>query len=65
MATIESELIDKLGGTKAVAERFGIREPSVTQWRTRGIPPARREAIAEAFPDMVPPDWLTPNRRGV
>lgn len=35
---LASELIDLLGGTSAVAARFEIRPPSVSEWRDKGIP---------------------------
>ena len=57
MATIDSMLIDKLGGTKAVAARFGIKPPSVTQWRTEGIPKKRRADVAQLLPGQVPGWW--------
>lgn len=41
-----SELIDLLGGTVEVARMLGIRAPSVTGWRTAGIPEARLIKIA-------------------
>jgi len=33
--------IDALGGTTAVAERFGVPLSTVSTWRARGIPPRR------------------------
>ena len=33
-----SFVIDRLGGTNAVARRTGVKPPSVTGWRTNGIP---------------------------
>jgi len=54
----DSELIDKLGGTSRVAEIFGIKPPSVSDWRDKGIPKARRQTLALLYPDVVPSDWL-------
>jgi DNA-binding transcriptional regulator YdaS (Cro superfamily) len=34
----DSELIDALGGTAAVARLVNVRPPSVHEWRSRGIP---------------------------
>lgn len=56
MPTIDSMLIDKMGGTKKVAQLFKIKEPSVTQWRTRGIPAKRRAAFSEPLPWVIS-DW--------
>jgi DNA-binding transcriptional regulator YdaS (Cro superfamily) len=33
-----AELIDLLGGTAAVAKLLGIKPPSVSEWRSKGIP---------------------------
>jgi hypothetical protein len=38
----DSELIDLLGGTAAVARRTGARMASVSEWRKQGIPSGRR-----------------------
>lgn len=34
-----SELIDRLGGTGAVASRLKVQDSTVSGWRTRGFPP--------------------------
>lgn len=57
MAT-DSEIIDVLGGTKVVADIFEIEPPSVSEWRKRGIPKARKQTLALMFPNKVPADWL-------
>ena len=44
-------LIDSLGGTAAVADLLGVKSPSVSEWRHRGIPDdklIRLAPIAEA-----------------
>lgn len=41
MNTHAAAVIDKLGGTAAVAKLFRIRQPSVCKWRNAGIPKAR------------------------
>lgn len=46
-----SEIIDALGGTTAVARIFDIRPPSVTEWRTEGIPKARLMYLKLAHPE--------------
>lgn len=38
----DSEIIDRLGGTAAVARLCDVKDPSVSEWRKTGIPPARR-----------------------
>lgn len=45
----DSEAIDALGGTGAVAEMFDINDGAVSMWRTNGIPLARRFKIARAL----------------
>ena len=40
-AVNDSQLIDLLGGTAAVARRIGARLASVSEWRQRGIPEGR------------------------
>lgn len=59
----DSEIIDRLGGTSCVAAIFGIRPPSVSDWRLNGIPTARRQTLALMYPDIVPKDW-GPSRQG-
>jgi hypothetical protein len=67
-----SILIDRLGGTVAVAKAAGARagEPlrpqSVTQWRKRGIAHPWRPTIAAMAQDAnieVPADFLRPPAR--
>lgn len=36
-----TQIIEALGDTAAVARMFGIRMPSVSEWKRTGIPPAR------------------------
>lgn len=52
----DSEIIDALGGTAAVARLCKVKPPSVSDWRKEGIPPARRmylQAVRpEAFADQ-------------
>lgn len=33
-----SELIDRFGGTKQTAEKFGVLPSAVSNWRNNGIP---------------------------
>lgn len=53
----DSEVIDKLGGTTAVADIFQIKPPSVTAWRENGIPVYRKQTLALLFPGLVPDSW--------
>jgi DNA-binding transcriptional regulator YdaS (Cro superfamily) len=59
-------LLDALGGTAAVAELFGIKQPSVSEWRKSGRIPddklIRLAPIAEARgivsrKVLFPTDW--------
>lgn len=47
----DSEIIDRLGGTTEVARICQIKPPSVSEWRTTGIPPARRQYLQLLRPD--------------
>ena len=56
-----SEIIDSLGGTCAVARLCGgIKPPSVTKWRTNGIPQARLMFLKAVRPDVF---GIAPKRR--
>jgi len=48
----DSQKIDLLGGTAAVARMFGIAQPSVTKWRKEGIPAARLMYLRLVRPDI-------------
>lgn len=48
----DSEIIDELGGTSAVALIFGVKPPSVSEWRTKGIPKARKQTLKLMRPDL-------------
>ena len=41
-----NQTIDRLGGTKAVAELCNLHISSVSQWRKRGIPPGWKRFLA-------------------
>lgn len=47
----DSEVIDRLGGTAAVARLCKVRSPSVSEWRVNGIPAARRQFLELLRPD--------------
>lgn len=50
----DSQIIDALGGTMAVATLCEVRGPSVSEWRYNGIPRARRQYLALIRPDLFP-----------
>lgn len=47
----DPEIIDRLGGTSAVARLCRVRPPSVSEWRRRGIPDARRQLLQLLHPE--------------
>jgi hypothetical protein len=48
----DSELIDALGGTAAVSRICQVKQPSVSQWREKGIPQARLMYLRVVRPDV-------------
>ena len=60
-----SEMIDKLGGTTAVAKLLNVKPPSVHGWRTAGIPddklirlaPILERAGVATRQELRPDDW--------
>lgn len=48
----DSKIIDDLGGTSAVAELCEVKPSSVSEWRTQGIPRARRQYLKLLRPDV-------------
>ncbi|WP_185734274.1 hypothetical protein [Burkholderia stagnalis] len=48
-----SEIIDRLGGTGAVADLFEIEDAAVSQWRRNGIPKPRMQFISVTRPDVL------------
>lgn len=48
----DSQIIDELGGTSAVAELCQVSAPSVSEWRHTGIPKARRMYLQLLHPDV-------------
>lgn len=48
----DSEIIDALGGTAAVARLCDVQPPSVSDWRKSGIPKARRMYLKLMRPDV-------------
>jgi hypothetical protein len=60
-------ITDALGGASATARFFGIAQPSVSEWRTRGvIPRARLRHLQDVRPDILPEHLRRPtdNERG-
>lgn len=51
-----NKIIDALGGTAEVARLCDVQPPSVSQWRTDGIPKARLMFLRLARPDVFPSD---------
>jgi hypothetical protein len=49
----DSQIIDKLGGTNAVARLCECRPPSVSEWRNSGIPNARRLYLLAIRPGLA------------
>jgi hypothetical protein len=47
----DSQIIDRLGGTAAVARMCNVKQPSVSEWRARGIPQARRQYLELLHPE--------------
>lgn len=47
-------VIDKLGGTGAVAAALDVDDSTVSSWRERGIPPKRCLALARLAADKAP-----------
>lgn len=53
-----SKIIDKLGGTAAVARLCKVKQPSVSEWRRYGIPRARLQYL-----ELLRPDVFSPTQR--
>jgi len=49
----DDQLIDALGGTNVVACLCDVTTGAVSQWRKDGIPDARRQYLAEKYPELV------------
>ena len=55
------DIMSELGGPSAVARMVGCKPPSVTEWRTRGIPPERCPAIERAMEGSVTCERMRPD----
>lgn len=51
MDSFASAVIDRLGGTSAVARICEIKPPSVAEWRNSGIPKPRLQYLRLAYPE--------------
>ena len=49
----DAELIEKLGNTAEVARMFGIKNPSVSNWKKKGIPPGPFDQLKKRYPREV------------
>lgn len=47
------KLIEKLGGTTAVAKIFGISPAAVSKWKRQGIPAGRMMYLEVKYPKIV------------
>jgi hypothetical protein len=50
----DNQIIDAMGGTAEVARICDLKMPSVSDWRTCGIPKPWRNALAAIRPDLFP-----------
>lgn len=51
-------IIDSLGGTVEVARICGIKPPSVSEWKTNGIPWPWLMYFSQIRPDVVDPQVI-------
>lgn len=59
----ETNIIERLGGYKKVAELIGQNETTVANWRARGVPwkwRPRIAALAKQKRVAIPADFLSP-----
>lgn len=59
----DSEIIDALGGTFAVARLCRVKPPSVSGWKRDGIPDARRQFLELLRPDVFAEQRGEPGER--
>lgn len=58
-------ITDAMGGPTATAKFFGIEQPSVSEWRARGvIPRARLRHLQDVRPDVLPPHLRDREKQG-
>lgn len=51
-SVLANEVIEELGGTSKVAELMGVKMPSVSYWRTHGLPPFREYRLRVEYPHL-------------
>jgi hypothetical protein len=61
MQRTDSEIIDALGGTLAAASLCEVSPPSVSEWRKKGIPKARRMFLRSVRPDLFTASQPSPH----
>lgn len=50
-------IIDRLGGTSETARLCEVQPPSVSEWRTNGIPKARLMYLRSIRPEVFQETW--------
>jgi hypothetical protein len=48
-------IIEGLGGTSAAARFFDISQASVSEWKRKGVPQARKRHLRDVRPDLLEP----------
>ena len=48
----DAEIIERLGGTTAVARMFDVKPPSISGWKKHGIPPCCRKLLMKEHPEV-------------
>ncbi len=54
------EIIERLGRTSEIAQRFGVSSQVVSMWKRQGIPWKYRPAIKDMADFNLPKDFLSP-----
>lgn len=60
-----ADLIDELGGTRAVARMLGVAVITVNRWKTKGFTPKRLQQMRELFPNVFEHIDYSPPGRGI
>jgi hypothetical protein len=56
----DSQIIDDIGGTGYIAKKLGVKDNTISTWRSRGIPWYGKIIFAYKFKGKVPADWKYP-----
>lgn len=48
----DNEIIDAFGGSAALARLVGVKSPSVSYWRRKGIPELRKLQLKTLRPEL-------------